>query len=428
MRSKFAIGMLCLASLVLPLAGNAAGPEYQELRPQLKKVHPRLFLTPETKKTFADDVKRLAMKDFEALKAHVDSLPDNPEITLRPRYTKMQDGKIIFIRNIGDQNHVIAGLKNGDAGLYAVECVIAYFVTNEAKYKEKALRYAQNALDIFALSDRSEIMPEWFHYNRLCMLITYDWLYPELSVEQRKSIIVPLIQHIEHMRLAKYKKDNGGYTSGNYGEPGLMWFAGVTAAGDGFCDELAENLLSLGYAHVRKMMDFRDDSSGGSGVLASIAEGYTFANYPFATFNFLHTLQSGFGIDGTKYWNQMRDYPKSVAWMVIPYRGAGEEFLNYGWGDTCHYRNNIWGMKWLYAHMAQCIHFYGENPVARAILAHLPEKFNGYYEYLTYLPFLPFVVRNFDPKANVCADPAKALDTGIAYTFPSFGLTVMRSG
>ena len=142
MRSKIYLTILCLASLVLPLAVKAAGPTYEELRPKLKKVHPRLFLTPETRKTFADDVKRLAMKDFEELKAHIDSLPDEPKITLNPRYTQMKGDKVIFIRNKGDQNHLTNGLKNGDAGLAAVEAAIAYFVTGEAKYREKAMYFA----------------------------------------------------------------------------------------------------------------------------------------------------------------------------------------------------------------------------------------------------------------------------------------------
>lgn len=421
--------LCCVLFAVLPgLIFPAGGPEYAKLRPKLKKVHPRLFLTPETRKSFADDVKRLAMKDFEALKKHIDSLPDQPKLIPLAGTTKIQDGKMIFLKTVADQNQIVYGLQNGHAGLAAVEAVIAYFVTEDVKYREKALRYLCFANEVFALADRSQIMPEWYHYNRLCALIAYDWLYPELTNEQRRDIIVPLLKHIEHMQHVKYHKDRGGPQTGNYGELGLMWFAGIAGADDGFCDELAESLLERGYKHARAMMDFREESSGGSGVLASIAECYTFAHYPYATFNFLHTIQSGFGVDGTKYWEQMRDYPKSVAWMSIPYQGPRNALLSYGFGDAYHYNNNaIYGMFMLYTHMAQCIHFYGENPVARAIIAMLPQNYRN-YNALKSQPFLPFVIRNFDPGANVCKDPVKTLDTGIAQSFPSFGLSVMRSG
>jgi DNA mismatch repair protein MutS len=52
------------------------------------------------------------------------------------------------------------------------------------------------------------------------------------------------------MRKPPHTKNNGDYNTGNYGEKGLQWFAGLAAHGDGYADELAEKFLADGEIFV----------------------------------------------------------------------------------------------------------------------------------------------------------------------------------
>lgn len=420
--SVLAVGccMLCSAAPAVPTAA--------EMKNMIRKDHPRLFLNQETLPAMREYAKTTAKADLEKLLKQVDAYPMNPQIEYKNDVIEIKDGKLIFKKKLNDQDAGVYGVKT-NGGVEALECALAWVLTGKEEYRKKAYNYMLMLRDFCAWSDQYKVLPDWYHYTRMCAFIAYDWLYNALTPAEREAFIVPMLKHVKHMQNPGYMRNGGGPASGNYGEPGLQWYAGVVAVHDTFEPGLADELFKGGYDLNVAMMNLREQISEGSGVLTSICSGYSFGAYPWSSYNFLHTLRSAANFDGVKIWPQMRDYANWFSWAIIPQ--ADGDLCDYGWGDAFHQSNqmNAWQM---YTHLAQAIHFFGDSdPIrakqARAIQQILPERDRG-LRGLRNFPALPFVLTGFDPKAKNAESPAQVLDTARAAHFPSYGLTVMRSG
>ena len=409
----------------------AAEPSFTELQGMIRQSHPRLFINSDTLPAFKARLNGVCAERLAKLKKEVDGFPEKVELEYKTDIVDIVDGKMVFKRNIGDQNAVAYGLKR-HGGAEALKCALVYLGTGDEKYLKKANDWLQLSIQFIDLAKRSRILPEWYHYSRQCALMAYDWLYNDLTDEQRKSFIVPMLEYVRYMQGSiGYQRNSGGIESGNYGEPGLMWFAGLAAWKDGYCDELASELLSKGYNQYCKMMVKREQMSAGTGLLMHITSGYVFGAYPWASCNFLETLKSAANLDMTTYWTQMRDYPMFFSWMSIPNPKINDGFCEYGWGDSAHTNNSL-GAWLMYNHMAQVIHLYGDKwpeaaKQARAVIELLPEKSRNFND-LTGHPYLPFILDKFDPNVKNDEPAAAVLSKKLAQHFPTFGLTVMRSG
>ncbi len=96
----------------------------------------------------------------------------------------------------------------------------------------------------------------WYSTSRILALCAYDWIWEGLTPDERKAIIVPLVQHVEDIQPGKGKpaiirRDLGGIESGFYGVPSLLWYSGHASFGDGFCDNLATSHLRRGGLRLR---------------------------------------------------------------------------------------------------------------------------------------------------------------------------------
>lgn len=428
MKSRMLVSAACVVGVLL-LAG-AKAPSVEEAKARIRKDHPRLFLTPETLKTFADRANGPGKAELDYVLARVKSYPKDPKLEVNPRYAKLKDGKLVFHIHRGNQDTTGYGLKS-TGGVEAMNCTIAYLATGKEAYRELALEFIKLSIEFLELADRSSIMPEWYHNTRLCALTSYDWLYSTLSNQQRKALIVPYLKHVKHMVKPGYQTNGGSPTTGAYGEAPLRWYVGLAAYGDGYDDALADELLTMGYKSCVATMDHREKLSAGSGLLTSTCAGYSFGFYPWFSFNFLHTLHTGCGIDGTQIWSQMRDYPNYFNWMAIPNYESPGQFCEFGWGDSYHTSNAL-PVGTMYAHLAQAIHFYGKVSTerarqARAIIEILPKQAKEHCGVAVF-PYWPFIAVNFDPKESDDLPPEQAFSQDCATHFPSFGLTVMRSG
>ena len=133
----------------------------------------------------------------------------------------------------------------------------------------------------------------WYSERRILALCAYDWIFEGLTPDQRREIIVPLVEHVEEIqpgsgKPAVTRRNTGGTKTGFYGVASLLWYAGIAAHGDGFCDGLARSHLEKGYALNREMLDFRAESAGDDGALVSGVPAYSMGAYPWAHFNFWH--------------------------------------------------------------------------------------------------------------------------------------------
>ena len=417
-----------LPAVVIAVAGimsfAAAVPTAKELSAMIRPDHPRLFLTPAEMPTFGERIRQSPM--YGEIRDYVKTLPEHPRLELKEDVAKWEGDKIVFLKKIGDQNAVCYAFPY-TGGREAVCCALMYFATGEERYREMALRFLKVNLEFCALSERSKILPEWYNTGRLCAIIAWDWLYNTMTPAQRQELIEPLIHHIEFMRKPGFPRNGGWQNTGFYGENALLWHVGVAAYGEKYSETLIGKHLNDGYTVSCKMMDFRDECSGGSGVLSSITTAYSMGFYPYASFHFLMTLQSAANLDLTRHWIHMKDYHIFCNWMLIP--DPSEKrfgFRDFGWGDAGHaYGNRQEASKLLYNHMAQQIHVYGDSSAARSIMAATPEHLRR-FNHLDHYPFLPFVLTGFQQESDLQSGSGEP--QLLAKQFPSYGLTVMRSG
>ena len=419
---------ICIVLLFLVSACMAESvPTFDELRPRFRQEHPRMFITGEEwgmlKSRAALPLLHQYVTEFQEYLA---KLPSPPRLEVRPDMAKMEDGKIVFIKQMSNQNAVSGGVRYA-GGSEAAICALLYRITDDPKYLELAIQYMRVANEFCALSQRSRILPEWYHFSRLGMFVAYDWLHDKLTQEQRRELVGPLLRHVQWMRKPGFHNNGGdGTTTGNYGERGLRWYAGLAAYNDGVEDELAEAFLKEGYNNFCKMMEHREEISCGTGLLTSICSEYSFFRYPWASYNFMHTLRTATGLDVTKIWTQPRDYANYFNWMCIPLPNQDDGYLEYGWGDTNHIVSKM-HTAFMYTHCAQAIHFYGENPQMRAIMALLPLRQQHIVERKVF-PWTAFILTGFNPEYKLPDKPWQYLDKSIATYYPSYGLMNVRSG
>lgn len=418
------VGLFFACCCSLPAAERP--PSASELPQLVRKEHPRLFLTPERLLAFRERARTVLKAEFDKLVAEVEALPADPKLEFIDDYCTVEGRKITFKRLLNDQNACSYAVKT-TGGDEALRCALVWLVTGQEAYRIKALKYLKMNVDFTEYCKESRILYEWFHFTRLNAIVAYDWLASTLSPAERKALMKPMLDHVSFMRNPGFLYNNGGVADGNYGDPALMWYAGLATFGDGVDDPQAAKLLRDGYRLFVGMMDHRDHISGGSGVLTSICSGYSFGMYPLGSFNFLHTLDSGAGIDGTKYWTQVRDYPNWFVWAVI--RGR-DGLFEYGFGDAFH-RSNRMGTYNMYTHLAQVIHFYGKRSpfsaeLARAAMAILPKENCRIVD--NRLPYLPYILTGFDPERKSEKSVDELLENRSGEFFRNAGLAVMRSG
>ena len=414
-----------------------AFPSEAELKAKIRKDHPRLFLTPETVPQFKVHANSPAMKAFlDTARQAADNAPETPRLAANAKRAKIEDGKLIIRKKVGDQDQVWFYLDDACRfGKTAVRCAIVYLATGEKKYLDKAARYLAMYRELFEFCKANRIMVEWHHLDRLSALVAYDWLYDELTPEQRKNFIRPFVGYMAHIigRPGHITNGGAGRTTGNYGERGLLWHTALAAMHDGYADPAAlDRIWKEAYKNELETMSYRETMSAGTGLLTSICTPYAFDMYPFASYNFLHTLKSATGIDGTRTFPQMRDYAKFFDWMAIPAKDEKGKYvlMDYGWGDCYHTEQKLEVTK-MYTHLAQMIHFFGESSPetaaqARAMMLRLPPELRKITGPIVWsYPFLPFILTGFDPDAKTA--PA-APDTRTGMFFPTYGLAVMRSG
>jgi len=408
---------------------SAAIPE--EVRPlsEIRTEHPRLFVYSGDLQKMRERARGEAKEEYEKLREAVDALPpEAPLIFLENRFTELPDGSIQpdIASRAGSQ------MVRYNGGDQAAQAAFLYLLDGRKKDLEKAKNYLRLANEVILWSaERAKVWIGWRNHVELNALAAYDWIYNDLTPQERREFLLPMLDYIEKTLPGgeyNYRRTIGSRANGNYGVRALQWFAGVAAAGDGIDDDRAADFLEKGATLFFEMLDHREEVSAGSGLLASPTVGYSFGPYPDATFLFFYSWRSAFLEDLSGGWTQMADYSNWFDWSAIWVDPERPRFLAYGIGDMEH-KNNLSSTASLYPHFVQAIHFYGKRfpekaDHAYAQLARLPEsvrKFNSDY------PFIPFLVSNFDPERIESVDRSK-IDAGRYFYAPSFGLFFMRAG
>ena len=193
----------------------------------IRRDHPRLFFNAETWPA----VKARAFgAELDRLLAACDKYPSNPKCSgTEPAPPGWSNATPLpSIREWGPQ---------------AARCALAWRFTGKPEYLEKAKRMLTVSVAAYGEAYRNRRAVNWYTTTRILALCAYDWIYEALTPEERRAIIVPLVQHVEDVQPGKGKphivrRNGGGATTGCYGVPSLLWYSGVAADGDGLPPEL----------------------------------------------------------------------------------------------------------------------------------------------------------------------------------------------
>ena len=397
---------LCLCAATLP-----------ESVPAVRKGHPRIFFNSETWPAVKAAAEGPAKADLARLLKRCDAYPADPKCSGTEPAPEGHSSSTPLkpVREWGSQ---------------AAECALAWRFTGKKAYLDKAKKMLLSSVAAYGQAYENRRAVTWESTSRILALAAYDWIYEALTDDERRAIIVPFVQYIENVQpgpgkpaIVRRNGGPGGYRAGFYGVDSLLWYSGLAALGDGFCDELARSHLETGYGNCRKMLEFRSGSSGDDGPLVSGTCGYAVGAYPWAHFNFFHSLKAATGLDAAAAYPGLALFPNFVWWNWIQHEKAP---LQFGSGDTRH-GLNLLGVGNLPEHFVQYAYFFREaNPDAARLAATLRQMLPNGSLSQTW-PMYPFLLSGAGDVQPFSADELAARSPRARH-FESTGQFFMRSG
>lgn len=372
MKQKFLLAA-ALAVAVVPVLSA----ETPDLGMMMRKDHPRMFFNAETWPAIKARAFGEQKTALQTLLRECDRYPADPVVTgtepPKPRLVKTKSGVV----EMPPSPHTgIPPIK--EFGCHAASCALAWRFTGERRYLDKCVAMLKANIRGYdeAYANRRAVC--WYSTGRICSLCAYDWIFNDLTPDQRREIIVPLLKHVEQTQDSSLKihRRNGGlgHNAGFYGVSSLPWYAALAAYGDGLCDDLAERFLKLGYENAMRMLVYRNAGAGDDGSLGGCCLGYCLGAYPWAHFNFFHTYLSAMGRNLAADYPNMALFPNWIWWTWIPDDRTPTHPFFAGLGDTYHTTGRM-GNEKLYEHMSQYMFFYRDvDPAAARLAASLRER------------------------------------------------------
>ena len=360
----------CCIFLFLAVASLAAPADDCSWMAKIRPVHPRMFFNAETWPQVKARAEGPARAARDALLKRCDGYPADPKCSGTEAVTLPAEFKNAA------SSMPIPPVK--EWGGQAAECALAWRFTGERKYLDKARRMLESSVAAYHAAYANRRAVNWYSTSRILALCAYDWIWEGLTPDERKAIIVPLVQHVEDIQPGKGKpaivrRDAGGIKSGFYGVPSLLWYSGLAAFGDGYCDNLAESQLRRGHDLCLKLLEFRNGGADDDGLLSCAVPAYSICAYPWAHFNFFHTWLSATGENLAPRYPALALLPNWIWWVWIRGGEDGSLPLVAGFGDDSHTQNELPGGR-VFEHMTQVIHFYRDvNPAAARLAASLRE-------------------------------------------------------
>ena len=366
--------IVLLLFLISEMSLFSLEPNPQVLK-SLRRDHPRIFFNAETFPAVRARALNEEKAQFLLLKQNVDDMSDNPSFSLlQDRVVKTSEGKYKIKAPLFMLKQVVTTLGGEEARVAA----FVYLVTKEKKYLEKAKKYLFLSIQNYDFALKNQICVEWNHRSYEGSICAYDWLYSELTPEERKSIATTLLHVVKEIQedgSVKYFRNCGGSNTGYYGSERLLFYTGTAFYGDGIDDDEAERQCLRGIKGFNGMLEYREKISQGTGALGNLCVSYAFGDYPETALYYFFAVQSAYGVNEAAKWTQMRDYPKFTMLNWLP----GPKFpLEFGLGDVAHYDNGL--PLWSLYETMRCIsHLYPESaPLAMEICRLLPPARQAY--------------------------------------------------
>ena len=310
-----------------------------------------------------------------------------------------------------------------DLGPQAARAAFVYRVTREPRYLELSKKCLDESLCYYDLCFQQRKSVNWYATSRVHAVMAWDWLFNDLTPDERSATMSRLVQAVDRVLKAKppiYRENMSGYNSGFYGVKSTLWFIGCTAMGTGIETERVNQWLAWGHDENLKLLEHRRKACGDDGGGASATLAYVLGAYPWAEQNFFYTWLSSTGENIAPDWPHGAWLANYVIWNTIP---ADPAPLEFGYGDTPH-ETNLLPAGELYSHMANIRHLYaGRVPEAAALARYVQETLprKGYTLAWFIYPFLLTQLEHSPPALS-------PRDLPTARHFDGMGQIFMRSG
>lgn len=381
---------------------------FADISGKIQNSHPRVFIN----KRILSDIK---IRSVEKLRGEFDKMKN--------RVDKEMKKEIIFVDlKITDGTQS----KDHEYGLTASDAALIYLVTGEYEYFEYTKKVLKKLGEYYNLRNVQKLNIHWYAYSRICALSAYDWIYSELTPNERVEIGKPLLNAMKTMiyqtgRKLFPRENTGNYKTGYYGPPALAWYAGLVFHKTGIDDNLAKELLQKGFQEHWRLLKYRQNVASDDGGASTAVMEYAIQAYPWAEFNFFHSVNSATGIDISQQWTFPLDFLYYVSWNWLP--GA----RHFGYGDVDHFSNNL-PLRHMYIHLQQLKHFYQDkHPEAMSLLNWIAAKTQQ--QSADAIPFAKYLLKD-----NISASSKKPSSTESlsnlppAMHFENMGQIFMRSG
>ncbi len=406
-------------------------PAAEALARKVRADHPRMYLNAETLPLIRRHIERPDIKPYylEHVKKFADAAPADPQLHSGEKgQTKTAAGKYVQV----DRPNFY--------GAEAACAAFVYLLENDPAYRDKGIKLLLHTVPALEESFRVGVLPGGDYYNStvLYAMAAYDWLYNDLTPEQRKSVGGALLCYTwralqeDGKRFVTVNDPVGA--SGFYGTRMLKLYGGLLALHDGIDDELALKQFYDGYRDHLVMLNARDQATGDDGGFVSTANNYVMSSYLWTPFNFLSAMHSATGIDLAPNVAHLKYYPQWCNWSTLNGRDqlilpgtAWERIVrrhDFGIGDTGNTLKNAPNVD---MQMLEVLHFLPDDPqLRRQALGMVTGKPGDFKNPNRYRRLAPVLYYRLPPIPEEGLPPAELKSH--ARVFENLGVVFLRSG
>lgn len=370
----------------------------------IRTDHPRMFFTAEDIPTISNNALVFDERTFNTMQRRIDRL--------------MTKG-VVFKDELNQRN------TNASLGYRTAEAALLWVIKKDKKYLDFTKMMLDRMVTHYDLRIKNNLDITWQSCTIVAVLGAYDWIYNDLTKEERADIGKRLYNatyniawHGKDIRPKRPRENNQGPTTSFLGTASLPWYIGLTFYGEGIDDEECENMLRNGYDLHQRMTRHRARLIGKGGSHSGTI-GNGFDPYPYAEYNFIYTFRSATGIDPTPQMKYMLGYLRYFDWIRLP------DNKEYGIGDSHHSTNKL--PRSIAAHIREIANLFIKNDTKMyGWFASLLARYNDANSRPGTMAFLPLLHRyHFDGEEDIVVKDAKDKQS---HHFTNIGQIVMRSG
>ncbi len=320
--------------------------------------------------------------------------------------------------------------KNHEVAFRAAEAAALWLVNGDRTYLEHAKTILKEITEYYQLRVDNNLNIAWYVFSQISALCAYDWIYNDLTVEERKEFGEPLYNvmhdiawHGSGVRPGRYRENASDYDTGCYGVSILPWYLSIAFYGDGIDDSRCEEMFRQNYQFHQKMIGFRREMAGTNGGGASSCPTYSIGFYQSADFNFIHTYRTATGVDISENMDYVLKFMDYLDWVRLPDPETKGSARDFGMGDS-HHSNMRLSYQDVNYNICEIVNLYGiKHPEILPQAAQMLKQFSV-RRYSDMVPFIRLVHKVYADEALASAGASGRK----SMYFDTMGQVIMRSG